>query len=157
MSSTMTTRAATFVDGDPVHHVVRANAGIHPLLPVGACVAAAAVAMVAVKAVTGAGALPVVVIGVVIGAVVGLALTPLGQYRLLAVTDAEVVSLRTAPFTPGRPVGVVGRTPVDAVAVTGAGDFQRVEVAGEQLWVHRRLAEPLTPAAPAEPTEPAPA
>jgi hypothetical protein len=111
--------------------------------------------MVAVKALAGAGAPLVVLVGLALGAAVGLALTPLGRYRLLAVTDDAVVSLRTAPFVPGRPVGVVGTTPLAGLVVDGAGDFPRVAVAGERLWVHRRLAEPLTPGAPTADAEPA--
>jgi hypothetical protein len=150
MSSTLTARATPYVDGAPVHHVVRAGAGVHPLVPVGVCVAVVATTMVALKAATGAPAIVVVLVAAAIGALLAVALTPLGKYRLLVVTDGEVVALRTAPFTPARPVGVVGRTPLAAIALTGSGDFRRVEVAGEQLWVHQRLAAPLEPETDAE-------
>jgi hypothetical protein len=155
MTSPLPARVAPFVDGEPVQHVVRANAGFHPLVPVAITAVVIAVVTGTTSVAAGTSVLVAAVCGAILGTAVGVALTPLAGYRLLAVTDGSVVSLRTAPFRSTQPVGVVGREPRFAQAITGSGDFRRVECGGERLWVHQRfvgqLAEPDAAASAPDP------
>jgi hypothetical protein len=157
MTSPLPARVAPFVDGEPVQHVVRASAGFHPLVPVAITAAVIAVVTTATSVATGSTVLVAAVIGAVVGAAVGLALTPFAGYRLLAVTDGSVVSLRTARFSSTQPVGVVGREPRFAQAISGSGDFRRVQCGGERLWVHQRFVAPLAEPAADPAVEPDPA
>jgi hypothetical protein len=143
MTSPLPARVAPFVDGEAVQHVVRANAGFHPLVPVGITAAVIAAVIATTSMAVGTSVLVAAVVGVIVGAGVGVALVPLAAYRLLAVTDGSVVSLRTARFSATQPVAVVGREPRFAQAISGSGDFRRVECGGERLWVHQRLVAPL--------------
>jgi hypothetical protein len=156
MTSPLPARVAPFVDGEAVQHVVRANAGFHPLVPVAITAAVIAVVTATTSVATATGVPVAAVLGAVLGAAVGLALIPLAGYRLLAVTDGSVVSLRTARFSSTQPVGVVGREPRFAQAISGAGDFRRVECGGERLWVHQRFVAPLSEPAVEASTDPDP-
>jgi hypothetical protein len=147
MTSPLPARVAPFVDGESVQHVVRANAGFHPLLPVAITVAVIGGVTATTSVGAGTSVLVAAVVGAILGGAVGVALTPLAGYRLLAVTDGSVVSLRTARFSATQPVGVVGREPRFAQPISGSGDFRRVQCGGERLWVHERFVAPL-----AEPT-----
>ncbi len=119
-------------DGDHVHALVPAQGGLHPftLLVIGVGALAGIVLTVD---------LPWVQVSLISTTVFATAaVLTMSRYRLLALTDADVVVMRTRALRPAKPVELLSRMErVEPFDIRGSA-WGQIFVSSEKLWVHRR-------------------
>ena len=69
-----------------------------------------------------------------------------GGYRIVAVTDRGIVSLKAGGFMPSSPKSVVGRSPRSPIGPLTGKLWGKLTLGGEQLWVNRRFFHDVTEA-----------
>ncbi|WP_419841552.1 hypothetical protein [Candidatus Poriferisodalis sp.] len=118
--------------GDHVHALVPAQGGLHPftLLVVGVTALAGIVLTVNQPWVQ------VVLISVTVFATA--AVLSMSRYRLLALTDADIVVMRTRALRPAKPVELLGRVERTLPFEIRGSAWGQITVGSEKLWVHRR-------------------
>ena len=122
---------------DHVHALVPAQGGLHPftLLVIG--VAALAGIVLTVD-------LPWVQVSLISTTVFATAaVLTMSRYRLLALTDADIVIMRTRALRPAKPVELLDRIERrEPFGIRGSA-WGQIVVGSERLWVHRRYHQHL--------------
>lgn len=115
-----------------MHALVPAQGGLHPftLLVIGVAALAGVVLTVDLPW------LQVSLISTV--AFAAVAVLSMSRYRLLAITDADVVVLRTRALRPAKPVELLGRVERTVPFAVRGSAWGQVIIGAEKLWVHRR-------------------
>jgi hypothetical protein len=133
-ASKLAERVATFLEPDEqAKWTVPAQGGAHPFM----MLVPAFLAVIAVVATANSPVLQIVLVSVTVFLVVAALST--SRYRLLAVTDDDVVILRTRALRPTKPVEFLGRVSrVDKFNVAGSF-WGLIVVDGDRLWVHKRF------------------
>ena len=118
--------------GDHVHALVPAQGGLHPFTLLLICVVALAGIVLTVD-------LPWVQISLISTTVFAtVAVLSMSRYRLLALTDADIVVMRTRALRPAKPVELLERIEcIEPFGIRGSG-WGQIVVGSEKLWVHRR-------------------
>ena len=118
--------------GDHVHALVPAQGGLHPFTMLVIGVTALAGIVLTVN-------LPWLQISLISTTVFATAaVLTMSRYRLLALTDADIVVMRTRALRPAKPVELLSR--IERVAPFGirGSAWGQIVVGDEKLWVHRR-------------------
>ncbi len=118
--------------GDHVRAIVPAQGGLHPftLLVIGVT------ALIGVVFTVDLPWLQVTLMSTV--AFAGAAVLTISRYRLLAITDADVVVMRTRALRPAKPVELLGRVERTAPFAVRGTTWGQIIVGAEKVWVHRR-------------------
>lgn len=67
-----------------------------------------------------------------------VAIVTMSRYRLLAITDAEIVVFRTRAWRPSKPVEQINQLERTAPFNVANGAWSHIIVGDERLWVHKR-------------------
>ncbi len=115
-----------------MHALVPAQGGLHPftLLLIGVMALAGIVLTVD---------LPWVQVSLISTTVFATAaVLTMSRYRLLALTDADVVIMRTRALRPAKPVELLSRIELTQPFAIRGSAWGQILLGGEKLWVHRR-------------------
>ena len=118
--------------GDHVHALVPAQGGLHPFTMLVIGVTALAGIVLTVN-------LPWLQISLISTTVFATAaVLTMSRYRLLALTDADIVVMRTRALRPAKPVELLSR--IERMVPFGirGSAWGQIVVGDEKLWVHRR-------------------
>ena len=61
------------------------------------------------------------------------------KYRVVVVTDRNVVLLKSSPWTPAKPTEVVARLPRSTRFGPMSGVWAKIQLEGEKYYVHKRF------------------
>lgn len=118
--------------GDHVHALVPAQGGLHPFTMLVIGVTALAGIVLTVN-------LPWLQISLISTTVFATAaVLTMSRYRLLALTDADIVVMRTRALRPAKPVELLSRVERLAPFDIRGSAWGQIVVGDEKLWVHRR-------------------
>jgi len=118
--------------GDHLHALVPAQGGLHPFSMLVIGVAALAGIVLTVD-------LPWVQVSLISTTVFATAaVLTMSRYRLLALTDADIVVMRTRALRPAKPVELLDRIERTAPFDIRGSAWGQIVVGDEKLWVHRR-------------------
>ncbi|WP_419931607.1 hypothetical protein [Candidatus Poriferisodalis sp.] len=118
--------------GDHLHALVPAQGGLHPFSMLVIGVAALAGIVLTVN-------LPWLQISLISTTVFATAaVLTMSRYRLLALTDADIVVMRTRALRPAKPVELLSRIERVAPFDIRGSAWGQIVVGDEKLWVHRR-------------------
>jgi hypothetical protein len=127
--------APFLAEGEPVHGIVRAQAGVHPLV----WAVCAVPLFVATWAPVEVGTAALLAVGASIA--LAVVVSTLMRHRIIVVTGAAVMVFSTLPMLSSRPRRALVWLPRDTPLIVGdGGTWRRLHVGATPFWVnHRRL------------------